>query len=85
MREMTRLDERRAAREERHAERVSALDEDVLFGQQGATIMKRFNRVQKSTARIQVLQLLENIEFLPTCTLGDYYPSNSIIFNCKHV
>ena len=26
---MTRLDERRAAREERRAERVSALDEDV--------------------------------------------------------
>ena len=38
MREMTRLDERRAAREERRAERVSALDEDVIFGQQVATI-----------------------------------------------
>ena len=35
--------------------------EDVIFGQQVATIIKRFNRVQKSTARIQVLQLLENI------------------------
>ena len=72
MREMTRLDERRAAREERHAERASALDEDVIFGQQVATIIKHFNRVQKSTARIQVLQLLENLEFPPT--LDDSLP-----------
>ena len=78
MREMTRLDERCAAREERCAERVSALDEDVIFGQQVATIIKRFNRVQKSTARIQVLQLLENIEFPPT--LDDSYPSNQYNF-----
>ena len=43
MREMTTLDERRAAREERRAERVSALDEDVIFGQEVTTIIKRFN------------------------------------------
>ena len=48
-------------RGKRGVQRVSALDEDVIFGQQVATIIKRFNRVQKSTARIQVLQLLENI------------------------
>ena len=75
---MTRLDERRAAREERRAEGVSALDEDVVFGQQVAAILKRLNRLQKSTARIQILQLLENIEFPPT--LDNSYPSNQYNF-----
>ena len=69
---------RRAAREERRVERVSALDEDVVFGQQVAAILKRLNRLQKSTARIQILQLLENIEFPPT--LDNSYPSNQYNF-----
>ena len=77
MREMTRLDERRADREERLESR-STLDEDDIFRQQVAAIIKRFNRVQKSRATIQVLQLLENIEF-PT-TLDDPYHSNQYNF-----
>ena len=36
--------------------------------------MKDFNRAQKSRAKIQVLQLLKNIEFPPL--LDDSYPSN---------
>ena len=81
VREMARLDERRADREERRAERLESrgtLDEDDIFGQQVAAIFKRFSRVQKSRARIQVLQLLENIEFPPT--LDDPYPSNRYNF-----
>ena len=41
MREMTRLDERRADREERLESR-STLDEDDIFRQQVAAIIKRF-------------------------------------------
>ena len=81
VREMTRLDERHADREERRAERLesrSTLDEDDIFGQQVAAIFKRINRVQKSRARIQVLQLLESIEFPPT--LDDPYPPNRYNF-----
>ena len=73
IREIVRLDKRRAEREDRRAERLemrsTLLDEDDIFGQQVASIFKRFSRAQKSRARIDVLQLLESIEFSPT--VGD--------------
>ena len=60
------MDKRRAEREDRRAERLemrSTIDEDDIFGQQVAAVFKRFDRAQKSRARIQVLQLLESVEF----------------------
>ena len=35
-------------REKRGMQRVSALDEDVVFGQQVAAILKRLNRLQRA-------------------------------------
>ena len=57
-------DETRAERDETRAERQRmTIDEDGIFGQQVATIMRRFSNIRKSTARIKVLQLLHDIEF----------------------
>ena len=53
IRELARLDERQAEREERRM-RVS-FDEDEVFGQPVANIMKCFTTAQKSSAHIQVL------------------------------
>ena len=41
----------------------TSLNEDEVFGQQIVSIMKRLEPAKKSTARIQVLQLLDEIEF----------------------
>ena len=41
-REIARLDERHTEREEKRVEKRSELDEDQVYGQQVATIMKHF-------------------------------------------
>ena len=65
IRYLSRLEERRAKREERRADMQmgTSLDEDEVFRQQIVSIMKRLDPAKKSTARIQVLQLLDEIEF----------------------
>ena len=79
IRQLASLEERRAEREQRRAnrQREASLDEDEVFGQQIVSIMKRFDPAKKSSARIQVLQLLHDIEF-PTHTpeLTSSYPPN---------
>lgn len=72
------LEKRRAEREERRAERQKGanLDEDEVFGQQVASIMKRFDVATKSTARIKILQLLHDIEFATHTPDFTSYPSH---------
>ena len=67
MRKTVWLDKRCVEREDKRAERLemrsTLLDEDDILGQQVAATFKRFSRAQKSRARIEVLQLLEVLNF----------------------
>ena len=65
--EMARIEERRRERDERRASREERqlLDEDAMFAQQIACIFKRLPAADKYCGRIQILELLQNIEFPP--------------------
>ena len=78
IRYLSRLEERSAEREERRADMQmgTSLDEDEVFGQQIVSIMKRLDPAKKSTARIQVLQLLDEIEFSMHTQLPYFHQHN---------